>query len=75
MVHNPAQDAAVEEQLPLDFIPAETNRLLPPIGWLMRAKRQLFGDYGLLGSYNSHPDRNQENLFLGLLREGSSRGP
>jgi hypothetical protein len=40
----------------------------------MRARRKLFGDYGLLGSYVSHPDRNQENLFFGLLRECVEQG-
>jgi hypothetical protein len=75
MVHNTRRKTQPwKSGLPVDFIPAETNRLFPPIGWLMRARRKLFGDYGLLGSYNSHPDRNQENLFFGLLRECVEQG-
>ena len=55
--------------LPVDFTPAEKHRLFPPIGWAMRARRKLFGDHGLLGSYRRHPDQNQERFFFGLLRE------
>ena len=40
----------------------------------MRARRRLFGDYGLLGRYRSHPDRRQEQLFFGLLRECVEQG-
>ena len=75
MVHNTRRKTQPwKSGLPVDFIPAETIRLFPPIGWLMRARRKLFGDYGLLGSYNAHPDRNQENLFFGLLRECVEQG-
>jgi hypothetical protein len=75
MVHNTRRKTQPwKSGLPVDFIPAETNRLFPPIGWLMRARRKLFGDYGLLGSYVSHPDRNQERLFFGLLRECVAQG-
>jgi len=35
----------------------------------MRARRRLFGEYGLLGDYKPHPDPNQERLFFGLLKE------
>lgn len=55
--------------LPIDWRPAERFRLFPPIGWLMRARRKMFGEYGLLGNYKPHPDKNQENLFFGLLKE------
>jgi hypothetical protein len=55
--------------LPVDFTPAEKVRIFPPFGWLMRARRALFGDYALLGKYVSHPDPNQERFFFGLLRE------
>ncbi len=55
--------------LPVDWRPAERFRLFPPIGWLMRARRQLFGEYAFLGNYKEHPDANQEHLFFGLLRE------
>ncbi len=55
--------------LPVDWRIAERFRLFPPIGWLMRARRRLFGEYAFLGNYNEHPDKNQEVLFFGLLRE------
>ena len=53
--------------LPVDWRPAERFRLFPPIGWLMRGRRKLFGDYAFLGNYKAHPDKNQERLFFGLL--------
>jgi hypothetical protein len=46
----------------------------PELGWLMRTRRKLFGDYGLLGRYARHSDRNQENLFFELLRECLEKG-
>ncbi len=55
--------------LPIDWRPAERFRLFPPVAWLMRARRHLFGEYGLLGKYRPHPDPNQQNLFFGLLKE------
>jgi hypothetical protein len=55
--------------LPVDWRLAERFRLFPPIGWLMRARRTLFGEYAFLGHYKDHPDANQERLFFGLLRE------
>lgn len=60
--------------LPTDWRPAERFRLFPPVAWVMRARRHLFGDYGLLGHYSRHPDRNQEWLFFGLLRECLEQG-
>ena len=35
----------------------------------MQLRRKFFGDYGLLGKYKNHPDKNQEDLFFGLLKE------
>ena len=55
--------------LPIDFTPADKFKWLPPIGWLVRWRRRLFGDYAMLGRYWVHPDRSQEDLFFGLLRE------
>ena len=55
--------------LPVDWRLAERFRPFPPIGWLMRARRKLFGEYAFLGNYKEHPDANQRNLFFGLLRE------
>ena len=51
--------------LPVDYRPAEHG----PFAWALRARRRLFGEYGLLGHYVPHPDRRQEALFFGLLRE------
>jgi hypothetical protein len=55
--------------LPIDFIPADKSKYFPPIGWAMHLRRKLFGDYAFLGHYKSHPDKNQEDLFFGLLKE------
>jgi hypothetical protein len=55
--------------LPVDWRPAEHFRRFPPLGWLMRARRQLFGEYAFLGHYKVHPDPNQEHFFFGLLKE------
>jgi hypothetical protein len=55
--------------LRVDFNPVDRVPLFPPYAWLMVARRKLFGDYGLLGHYNPHPDPNQEAFFFGLLRE------
>jgi hypothetical protein len=55
--------------LPVDFTPADRFRLFPPLGWLMRARRRLFGDHAFLGRYRNHPDHAQEQLFFGLLQE------
>lgn len=55
--------------LPADYIPAEKWRFFPPMRWVLRARRKLFGDYAFLPDYKSHPDRRQEEFFFGLLRE------
>jgi len=60
--------------LPVDWRLSEKFRLFPPIGWLMRARRKLFGDYGLLGHYWRHPDANQSWFFFALLKECVERG-
>ena len=60
--------------LPTDWRPAERFRLFPPAAWIMRARRKLFGEYAFLGNYRRHPDRNQENFFLGLLGECLAAG-
>jgi hypothetical protein len=60
--------------LPVDFRIAERFRLFPPAAWLMRARRHLFGEYGLMGSYKQHPDINQQHLFFGLLKECLANG-
>ncbi len=60
--------------LPIDWRPAERFRLFPPVAWAMRARRKIFGEYGLLGNYKEHPDVNQTNLFFGLLKECVEKG-
>jgi hypothetical protein len=55
--------------LPVDFTPVEHFPLFPPFGWLMKARRKLFGEHALLGHYRRHPDPRQEALFWALLRE------
>jgi hypothetical protein len=60
--------------LPVDFRPTEHFPPFPPFGWLMTARRKLFGEYALLGHYNRHPDPRQEALFFGLLRECVDQG-
>ncbi len=55
--------------LPTDWRPAERFRLFPPAAWALRARRKLFGEYGMMGNYAPHPDRNQERFFFGLLKE------
>ena len=60
--------------LPIDWRPAERFRLFPPVAWAMRARRKIFGEYGLLGKYKEHPDTNQTHLFFGLLKECMEKG-
>ena len=60
--------------LPIDWRPAERFRLFPPVAWAMRARRKIFGEYGLLGNYKEHPDINQTRLFFGLLKECLDQG-
>ncbi len=60
--------------LPIDFTPADKFTRFPPLGWLLHARRILLGDHALLGRYRRHPDRNQEDLFFGLLAEAVEAG-
>lgn len=60
--------------LKLDYRPVEKAGSLRPSDLLQRARRALFGDYGLLGRYKPHPDANQERLFFGLLNECLEQG-
>jgi hypothetical protein len=57
--------------LPVDYTPTE---FVPVIGWIMRLRRKIFGDHGLLGHYARHPDRNQETFFFKLLQECLDKG-
>ena len=60
--------------LPADYIPAEKWRFFPPMRWVMRARRKIFGDYAFVPDYKSHPDQRQEAFFFGLLRECVEKG-
>ena len=60
--------------LPVDYRMADTFQLFPPRHWLRRARRSLFGDYGLAGKYKQHPDPAQERFFFGLLKECLEKG-
>jgi hypothetical protein len=60
--------------LPVDFRPADSFQLFPPKHWIRRARRALFGDYGLTGKYKQNPDPNQVDFFFGLLRECLDKG-
>jgi hypothetical protein len=55
--------------LPIDFRPADTFRLFPPKHWIRRARRAVFGDYFLAGTYKAHPDPAQERFFFQLVSE------
>jgi hypothetical protein len=70
LLHNPRRRTQPwKTGLPVDYRPAEHGHGFPPLAWALRARRLLFGEYGLLGHYARHPDRRQEALFFGLLRE------
>jgi hypothetical protein len=55
--------------LPVDYTPAEKAKKYPLFGALNRLRSRVFGEYGLLGKYQPHPDPKQEAFFFGLLRE------
>lgn len=60
--------------LPIDHRPREKYPFFPPLAWVMKARRKLFGEYAFLGLYKPHPDPNQERLFFGLLKECVEKG-
>jgi hypothetical protein len=60
--------------LPIDHRPRERYRRFPPLAWLMKARRRIFGEYAFLGHYRSHPDPNQERFFFALLNECVENG-
>lgn len=60
--------------LPIDFRPADKFRLFPPKHWLRRARRAMFGDYALAGTYKRHPDPAQEAFFFRLVSECLDEG-
>ena len=72
MVHNTRRRTQPwKTGLKVDYTPTE---FVPVIGWFMRMRRKLFGDHALLGRYSRHPDKNQEALFFGLLKEAHQKG-
>ena len=60
--------------LPVDFVPGEKIGGVPGVSFLLRKRREWFGDHALLGRYVRHPDPAQERYFFGLLRECVERG-
>ena len=75
MIHNTKrQTQPWKSGLPADFRAPESNHALTPKNIYHRVRRKLFGEYGLMGSYKTHPDPNQERLFFALLRECFDKG-
>jgi hypothetical protein len=60
--------------LKMDYLPVENFPPFPPFGWLMKARRKLFGPYAGLPRYLRHPDWRQEALFFAYLRECLEQG-
>lgn len=60
--------------LPVDFVPADKLRKYPPLWKLNRLRAKVFGEYGLLGTYQPHPDTRQESFFFSLLKECLEKG-
>jgi hypothetical protein len=56
------------------FIPADKLRKYPPLWKLNRLRAKVFGEYGLLGTYQPHPDTRQESFFFSLLKECLEKG-
>ena len=59
---------------PVDYTPANKSKNKPLLASLNRLRAKVFGEYGLLGHYQEHPDRRQEELFFGLLKECIANG-
>ena len=53
-------------------MPADKFDAFPPLGWLLHARRKIFGDYAFLRTLQEPPDKNQENLFFALLQNAST---
>jgi hypothetical protein len=60
--------------LPVDYTPANKFKDKPLLASLNRLRANVFGEYGLLGRYHEHPDKQQETFFFGLLRECLDKG-
>ncbi len=75
MIHNTKrQTQPWKSGLPVDYRPPESSDSFKPKNVYHRIRRALFGDYGLLGTYERHPDPNQERLFFALLKECVEKG-
>jgi hypothetical protein len=75
MIHNTQRKTQPwKTGLPVDYRAADSFQLFPPRHWFRRARRALFGDYGLAGRYKAHPDPAQEAFFFGLVRECVEKG-
>lgn len=60
--------------LPVDYTPADKFKKYPLLPTLNRLRAKIFGEYGLLGTYQPHPDPAQERFFFSLLRECLENG-
>jgi hypothetical protein len=60
--------------LKIDYRPADTFQLFPPRHWLRRGRRALFGDYKFAGTYDAHPDPQQESFFFNMVRDALEDG-
>ncbi len=75
MIHNTKrQTQPWKTGLPVDFRPPERAWSLKPKNIYHRLRRAIFGEYGMLGRYERHPDPNQERLFFALLKECVEKG-
>ena len=75
MIHNTKrQTQPWKSGLPVDYRPPETAGSFKPKNVYHRIRRALFGEYGMLGKYERHPDLNQERLFFALLKECVEKG-
>ncbi len=60
--------------LSVDYTPADKFRKYPALAKMNRLRASIFGEYGLLGRYQRHPDPKQEQFFFGLVRECLEKG-
>jgi hypothetical protein len=60
--------------LPIEFTPEDGFRSSPLYDLAVRVSKKVIGPNKLISRYWRHPDRNQERLFFGLLRECLDKG-
>ena len=74
MVHNTRRKTQPwKSGLPVDFIPAETNRLFPPIGWLMRAGASCSATTACSAATSPIPTATRRTCSSGCCASASSR--